>query len=808
MNVRTLTLIILFLILYQVGYSQTERKKVSAYRTNHPVKIDGILDEPDYAQSGIATDFLQLNPYNGQPSPLKTEVRIMYDDNAIYFGIMCYDNPDSIRNFITTRDNIGVSDYFDVIIDPNNEGLTGYEFIVTPANSQTDLKAVKSGDGDYEDGSWDAVWQSATRIVENGWIAEMRIPYSALRFPANDVHVWGLNFFRRLRSLNTHTSWNFVDNKVAGFIQQSGELHGIEKIKTPVRLSLSPYVSAYYDKKSDQTEGRSFFKGGLDIKYGLSESHTLDMMLIPDFGQIQSDDEELNLSPYEMYYSEKRQFFVEGVELFNRADIFYSRRIGSKPLFSDISNKLNENETVDFNPNETQIINATKISGRDKNGWGLGFLNAMTLTGRAKVRDTLSGETREIITQNFTNYNVTVVEKAMPNNSLISLINTNLKLIGAPYMANVTGTEFQLKNKKQAYQLTGRGAFSYKNNAEDQTGFMYNISARRIKGKFRFRADRTEYSDTYDPNDMGYLRRNNYVQNECWLSYNKLEPFSIFKEWSIEYHFSNSSLHNPNKHIQNDMYLWSSALFNNQMWLGGWIAYNFKANDYHETRVKNRFFVMPEHLSTELNFSTNQNKKISFRTTAGFFQATRQEEKGNWLNLILNLNAGKRFSGSYNFSVNNEENLKGYVDHWNDEEIFFGKYHRLTLSNTLSMGYNFNTKMALNIRGRHYWSKADYNTIYLLNPNGTITPDNRYTDNPDVNFNAFNIDMVFKWEFAPGSELSVAWKNALYDTNKNISLSYSENVKEMFRAINSNSISLKLLYYIDYNAIFNKSKTM
>src|SRR4030042_1760614 len=226
------------------------------------------------------------------------------------------------------------------------------------------IKATKASDGDNEDSNWNAVWESKTRITEKGWVVEMKIPYSALRFPDKEVHTWGLNMFRNIRRYNSNNSWSLVDRNVSGFIHQEGELTGIKNIKPPVRLSLSPYLATYMETRSDKTKPDFTYKGGLYLKYGLSESFTLDMMLIPDFGQIQSDDKELNLSPYELYYDEKRQFFTEGTELFQRADIFYSRRIGGAPRFSgDAEFSMSAKEVVDYNPVETQLLNATKRSG-------------------------------------------------------------------------------------------------------------------------------------------------------------------------------------------------------------------------------------------------------------------------------------------------------------------------------------------------------------------------------------------------------------------------------------------------------------
>jgi len=801
---KLIVLVALFLCATASG-QQIQKKQVTAARINEPLKIDGILDETVYQGSMKATDFVQIQPYNGKPSYKPTEVSIFYDDNAIYVGAMLYDDPDSIQSYITTRDNIGVSDYFDFFIDPNNEGLTGYEFLVTPANSQCDLKAVKSSDGDNEDSSWDAVWQSATNTNKDGWSLEFRIPYSALRFPAKEDPVWGLNFFRRIRRYNSNNSWNLINAEIAGFIQQTGELHGLKDIKSPVRLSVSPYIATYAENQTEKTGTKFHFKGGVDLKYGLSESHTLDMMLIPDFGQIQSDDEQLNLSPYEIQYNEKRQFFVEGTELFNRVGIFYSRRIGGKPKFGDIDDsELKANEKVTYNPTETQLVNATKISGRDKNGWGIGFMNAMSLQSKAEITDTITGSKREFVTQPFTNYNVTVVEKAMKNNSYISLINSNLSMVGNPYMANVTGTEFQLKNSKQTYQLTGAGALSYRSKADDKTGYGYKIGVKKIKGKFRFLWDRVAINKTYDPNDMGYIQRNNEIGDDEQISYNIHEPFWIFKNWYIHARNENTMLWSPNKEVENQQRFWTEATFKNNMWIGLFFGHSFGTHDYYETRVDNRFYKGPAYNMYEFNFQTNSDKKLSWYFCAGSYVCTTPSNRGLWGVSNIWWKATQRFNVQYVISTNQDYGNFGYVDDINRDSVFFGGLDRHTLVNTISASYTFNTKMKIDFRGRHYWSWADYNSYFFLNPDGSLKPYPEYSDNEDINFNAFNIDMTFKWEFAPGSELSLVWKNAIYSENESMNLKFMDNLKQTLKSDQSNSLSLKILYYIDYNSLKRK----
>lgn len=807
MKIRFLFIALFYLFPLLLLSQEVERKSLTAIRISEVINIDGQLDEAVYARVVPATDFVQLNPYNGQPSYKASEVKVLYDDNALYFAAMLYDHPDSIASYITTRDNIGSSDYFVVMLDPNNEGLLAYEFIVTPANSQTDLKGVRSNNGDNEDSSWNAVWQSATQITDEGWTAEIRIPYSALRFAAEENPVWGLNFFRRIRRYNSNNSWNFVNFKISGFLHQTGQLFGLQDIKPPVRLSVSPYIAEYVEMKTGSEKPDFLLKGGLDLKYGISESHTLDMMLIPDFGQIQSDDEELNLSPYEIQYDEKRQFFNEGGELFGRADLFYSRRIGGHPVFAgEVEEQLKEHEKISYNPASAQMINATKISGRGKSGWGVGFLNAMTLPSYARVEDTLSGGSREIMTQPFTNFNVSVIEKSMNNNSYVSLINTNLSMVDHNYSANATATQFMLKNKNQSHQFSGVAGMSYKPTADDPAGYGYTLDLSKIKGNFRYSAGRGVLSNTLDFNDMGYMQRNNIIEHEVELSYHIFDPFLIFKNWSSQIWWENTRLFEPRHAIDSEVNFWTDATFKNNWWMGVYYGYNFGSHDFFEPRsTNNRYYKGPAVHSGEINLNSDHNKKLAWSYNGGLYQTEEKGRWGSWQNTGLWLKASQRFNINYDLSLRNEINAKGYVDDFGNDSIYFGTYDRNTLVNTISLGYAFNTKTSLDFRARHYWSKADYDAqYYLLQSDGTLLADDGCTTAADVNFNAFNIDMIFTWEFAPGSELSLAWKNAIYTSEDEVGISAGENWSRLFSADKINNLSLKILYYIDYGTVKSK----
>ncbi len=307
------------------------RNTLRAVYTSTPPKIDGRLDDPVWKTAPVATDFVENAPNPGVPASQKSRVHVLYTTQGIYIGARLYDTaPDSILKQLSVRDEQGNvnADMFSVSIDGMYTQQTDFSFTVTAAGVQIDANAG--------DEIWDAVWNSAVEIDELGWVVEMEIPYSQLRFPKSEVQTWGINFRRNVRRTRQDFYWSAVDPLQANEVQQQGLLTGIERIKPPVRLSFTPYLAGYLNHSyNDVTGEHQFspaFSAGADMKYGINESFTLDVALVPDFGDVQSDNVVFNLSPFEIYYAERRPFFTEGVELFSRADLFYSRRIGQSVL--------------------------------------------------------------------------------------------------------------------------------------------------------------------------------------------------------------------------------------------------------------------------------------------------------------------------------------------------------------------------------------------------------------------------------------------------------------------------------------------
>ena len=814
-----------------------EKKSIEPVRITEPIRIDGLLDEGSWKASKIATDFIQYMPFNGRASGFISEVRVLYDNTAIYVGAIMLDpNPDSIYRELGERDADRMlnADNFSVEISPYNDGVNGFRFKVSASGVQSDSRVElrepgqgggggggglsgggggqpgggPGGGGSGRQDNWDAVWESNVTITDSGWIAEIRIPYSALRFPKEKIQTWGINFWREVRRNREQSSWNYVDRNIGSTVNHLGELSNISEIKPPLRLSLTPYISGYLEKISDKSKPTFSYNGGLDVKYGINESFTVDATLVPDFGQVQSDDKILNLTPYEVKYNEKRPFFMEGTELFSKGDIFYSRRVGTKPRsYYEVYDTLSSNQIVSSNPAEAELINATKLSGRTKSGLGIGIFNAMTKEMFATITDTLSGETRTFKTEPFTNFNMIVLDQSLKNNSFLSFANTNVwrraEKDARYYTANVTATDMNLQSKSRLYSFSAKAALSQKYYNDDPSAFghAFYLRAGKTGGAFRAEYTITGLSDTYDPNDMGYLRRNNELNNEFQVSYYINQPVwrILSSRNSIQYSFT--QLYNPRVFTQTQIELSSFTTFRSYNSVN--LRFELSpmgSNDYYEPRVPGRFYHKGSQLMTMLWFDSNRNKKFSINLRGNFALIwSDYDQKDFSLSVGPALRLSNKFSLNHQLSYMTSNNDLGFVTENNSADIVFGKRDNKTVSNTFSAGYIFSANSYISFRLRHYWSLADYDgNFYLLKKDGRLDKTDLYSGNPDSNFNSFNIDMVYTWRFAPGSEMTFVWKNAIYSNGSTIYHAFGENLNNMFDSPQTNSLSLKILYYLDY----------
>ena len=804
----TLLVIALFFTLCQ-PVQAFSKKEINAKRVKQNPQIDGILNDAIWKDIPVANNFVQMDPDNGTPSNFKTEAKFAYTDNSLIVGVMMYDDkPDEILKELSKRDNLNNSDFVLLLIDPFNTGLDAFEFILTPMGVQIDAKVVKN----REDNNWDGVWKSGTHIGKEGWSAEFEIPYSALRFPKKDVQEWGVNIIRNVQRVREKVSWNFIDKEESGWVNQSGTLKGIKNIQPPTRLSISPYFSVYVDKSSDKSSFESNYRGGLDLRYGINESFTLDMMLIPDFGQVQSDDQILNLSPDETKFDEKRQFFTEATELFNRGGIFYSKRIGGTPKYkSDVEDDLGLNEIIVENPVEAKILNSTKISGRTSKGLGIGFLNSMIRNTYAEIKDTISGSKRKFKTQAFANYNMLVFDQSLKNESYVSLFNTNVTVPNDDYLANVSGTEFLFKDQSRTYQFKGKALFSqrYETGEDSQIGHHHELSFGKINGKFNWSFSNEMISEDYNPNDLGFLNRNNIIKNNIRLGYHIYKPKGILLAQHNNVTISHETQFDPARYSRFSVYYNTRFKFKSYDFIG--IHGNVRPShqyDFFEPRVAGMKLRKGSSAYIGMWYSSDYRKVFALDLRSGY---GKRFSTDNLQNFVLSVEPRYRFSDKftmrYKIKWNRQLNDMGYV---NDEEIdgktkvYIGTRNTAYLENRITSNYIFNNKMSLSFRARHYWAKAEYLKYGVLLDNGRLA-DTDYSDNHDVNFNTFNIDMVYSWRFAPGSELALVWKNSISKSDDVIAHRFVNNLKSTFDSTRFNSLSVKLLYYIDYMSLRKNS---
>ncbi|MEM6262414.1 MAG: DUF5916 domain-containing protein, partial [Bacteroidota bacterium] len=749
---------------------------LQAVRAEEGPAIDGKLDETCWRKEVEPVVFTQIRPANGKKSDFQSDVQIVYTDFAIYVGARLYDDtPDSIQTELGLRDERGRNvDEFAVAFDTYLKRQNAFVFLVTAAGVQVDYYLSPNN----EDYNWNAIWRSAVNITETGWTVELEIPYGALRFPKQEVQSWGMNFMRMVRRNQEESYWHPVDANVNGLVNQFGTLEGLYNIKPPVRLQLIPYVSSYLlqEPGANGNVWSKNFAGGLDLKYGLNESFTLDMSLIPDFGQVLSDNIVLNLSPFEVRFDENRPFFTEGIELFNRGDLFYSRRVGGT---RGLTGELRDGEEVIDRPNEAPLINAIKLSGRTNNGLGLGFFNAVTNETYAIAEDT-SGSRREVLQNPLTNFNMVVLDQNLRNNSNIAFINTNVTRADGGRDANVTGGYVDLFDKTNTYALSSFVNVSqiWTTNEEGErvpdVGYSYRLRLAKVSGRVQYSASRLVESDNFDPNDLGFLQAANEVTHRGTISYQINEPFWKLNNMSIALNTVHTQLYEPRVYDRFRVSVVNNAEFRNfwriRLEVGGSPV---QVDDHFEARTGTQVFLRPPSGSSSFRVTTDARKKLQLRLNGGAWTRPEWNQVDNWVGFRPRFRFSNKFSLAHDMQLSWRRREIGYATRLFDDagdlqQIIMGRRNVLTSTQVLTSQYSFNDLMGINLRIRHYWRTVAYDRFYSLQESGILS-DTDYTltndegiPRHDASFNAFNIDLVYTWQFAPGSTLSAVWKNAIF----------------------------------------------
>jgi len=759
----------LLILIPFITFGQFSEKKVyNIQKIKNSPKIDGELDDPIWRNLEIAKNFSQISPNNGVTERInqRTEVKICYDSKNIYFGVMMYDNaPDSILKELSKRDQENKNfDAFGIFIEPFNDAQVEYNFMVTAAGVQIDRKFSKTG----IDGTWDAVWNSAVNINKKGWVVEISIPFSQLRFPQNNKP-WAINMAREIRRYRETYSWNPIDVNYDNFALQAGLIKGIKNIDSPIRLSFMPYASIYADNYDSQTTFP--YNYGIDLKYGINESFTLDMTLIPDFGQVSSDAMVLNLSPFEVKYEEKRQFFNEGTELFNKGgDMFYSRRL------------------------QDDLLNASKITGRTKQGLGVAVLNAIT------------NKTEQ---EPLTNYNVMILDQSLGNGSFISLMNTNMMQDGDSKDANVTGVFSRINNKENSHAYVGEVKMSQEFAGSDITkGFAGMLGILKTSGNYQYNLYSLFEDDKYNSNDLGFLYSNNEITNGILLRYHQFNESKRFVDFTSSLEIAHQTLFTEHKFVDLEIELESKGTLSNYTTISMRANINpYEKNDFYEARTNN--LLHPVKRSKSINgggwISTDYRNKIAIDMGGGGSIDPLYDGYAYRWRISPRYRVNDKISLRYVLSIKNKYNDIGFVI--NDTSgilieppqvnYIFAKRNTNMITNVLSANYILSNKIDLSIKLRYHLDQVKNIEFKLLGDDGYLYQ-SEYTGNHNINYTTWTSDIAFNWWFAPGSQISLVWKNGIDNESDILINHWNENLKESFSLAQQNSLSLKVIYYLDY----------
>ena len=544
------------------------------------VTVDGAMEEAAWAAAAVATRFTQFEPDEGQPATQRTEARVLYGATALFVFMRAHDtSPGEIASQLTRRDQQSYSDLLGVVIDSYFDRRTAFQFVVNPAGVKQDVYRF---DDTGEDAGWDAVWDVATARDEAGWSAEFRIPYSQLRFRDREEQTWGINFMRHLARREELSAWAPTTRADGGIVSRFGELRGLRDLDPPRRLEVLPYSLASL-RRAPGDEANPFYRPndalgsvGADVKYGVTSDITLDVTINPDFGQVEADPAQVNLTAFETFFPERRPFFVEGAGIFNfgialgdgdqaNESLFYSRRIGRAPQgWADPQGGYADAD------DQTTILGAWKLSGKTAGGWSIGALHAMTSEERADIAPGTGSSFQQPV-EPFSNHGVLRLQKDFAEGrSAVGFIGTTvnrnagvaeeLRLRSAAYTG---GVDFRHRFGGDAWQLEGHVLGSHVRGSPDAIARTQRSPARYFQrpdaGHVNYDAERTSLAGGaanfgimkfagspwrvgtgfqtrtpgFEVNDMGYQRDADYLVHWVWGGYHNSTPQGPFRNWFV-----------------------------------------------------------------------------------------------------------------------------------------------------------------------------------------------------------------------------------------------------------------------------------
>ena len=811
--------VLFFVLFITFNYSQN-RKEIKITRFNNPPKIDGIINDSQWNGLEPATEFERWMPNNGQKEREGYEsfIYLGYDDTGIYIAGKFNDpNPSLIPLEFSQRDNIWEvnADSFWLSINTNDDNLNDQGFQVTSAGTLGDT--YTSGEFSEDDWNFDTVFEAKVSIDENGWNMEMKIPYSALRFPSSDIQSWGIQFSRRIIEFGEFYTWNYIDTKTSTFRESLGLLNGLKNISPPTRLFFYPYLQSSVDLNKNNRP-LSGYSAGMDLKYGISNNFTLDATLIPDFGQVAFDEKELNLSPFEQKFDENRAFFTEGSQLFKKADtggfrggnFFYSRRIGDD-INLNTDELIEDNEELMSYETKSNLVNSIKLTGTTNSGLSIGIINSITEKAYANVKDLNTQEIKNKLIAPLTNYNVvSLSQTALNKYSTFSFLNTNVNRGDDFKGSNNSALVVDLYDNDRKFNINANVFQSNSKSFSDTKGFRGGISLSELTGSLRFDIGWNGVDANYYQNDLGYYNLRNDQRLWAKVGYMTFKPTKLYEKIEAYLWMSERSRFYPKilKSQGGRIGLTLTSLKLEEIRAS--FDYTSKYKDFEETRKEDFFIYQPAEYELEFNYRSDSRKKLVYRSGIEHSYGVNEQFNENSSETEIEFYSGYRLSNQFKveLGISNgiSKNEIGYVFDENDN-LYFGNRKVKFTENNISLNYNFNSYKSLNLKFRQFWSSALYKEDFFLlksDGNRSVSEKNISDYNPNTNFNLWNLDLSYNWEFAPGSKITLLYRNNIFNENNLSGISYYNSTKELFEKPINHQLSLRINYFIDFNLLKKK----
>ena len=810
----------LFLFLFfsiSLNYSQ-DRKEIEVKRFQTPPVIDGKLNDLHWLNSNPAKNFERWMPNNGSKEKKGYEnlVYMGYDDNNIYIaGIL--KNPNTIPIELSQRDNIWDvnAETFFVSINTYDDNINYQGFQVTSAGTQGDMyTSVEMSPTDWD---FDTVFESKVSINDNNWTLEMKIPFSALRFPSKNIQNWGINFGRKIVESGEVYTWNFVDQINSVYAESMGLVKGIEGVTPPIRLFFYPYAQTSVDFKNGNNPLNAY-SAGMDLKYGINNSFTLDATLIPDFGQVAFDEKELNLSPFEQKFDENRAFFTEGSQLFKKADtggfrggnFFYSRRIGDD-ISLNLEEVIDDNEEIINYDTKAKLINSIKLTGTTDSGLSIGIINSITDKAYANIRNINSKEIIKKLIAPLTNYNVlSLSQTALNEYSTFSFLNTNVNRGSDFINSNNSALVINLFDNKRKFNFNASVFQSNSKSFSETKGFRGGISLSELTGSLRFDIGWNGVDSNYYQNDLGYYNLRNDQRLWTRIKYMTFEPSKLFEKVEGYLWMSERSRFFPKILKSRGARIGIEVISLNLEQIKASFDYTSKYKDFEETRKEDFFIYQPAEYELEFSYRSDTRKKLVYGSGIEHSYGVNEQFNEDSSETEIEFYSGYRLSNQFKveLGISNgiSKNEIGYVFDENDD-IYFGNRKVKFTENNISLNYNFDSYKSLSLKLRQFWSSALYkDDFFKLKSDGNRSVSDKNTSDydPNTNFNLWNLDLSYDWEFAPGSKITFLYRNNIFNEDNLSGISYYKSTKELFEKPINHQLSLRINYFIDFNLLKKK----